>query len=63
MIPASRRVMRQAMFLFGLRTGWTPNRNFRIEPEHSETSEPQLSPDGGTFGTGTNVAFTAELKW
>lgn len=50
--------------LFGLRTGWTPNRNFRMSLNIQNIGNRSYHPMGsGTFGTGTNVAFTAELKW
>lgn len=50
--------------LFGLRTGWYPVRNFRMNLNITNIGNRAYHGLGnGTFGAGTNVVLSMELKW
>ncbi|MCA8912387.1 MAG: TonB-dependent receptor [Planctomycetes bacterium] len=49
---------------FGLRAGWTPCRNVRFNLNIQNIGNRSYHPMGsGTFGTGTNVVLSGEIKW
>jgi len=50
--------------LFGLRAGWYPVRNFNLNLNIQNIGNRAYHGLGnGTFGPGTNVILSAELKW
>lgn len=49
---------------FGLRAGWTPSRHVRFNLNIQNIGNRSYHPMGsGTFGTGTNVILSGEIKW
>lgn len=49
---------------YGLRAGWTPSRHVRFNLNIQNIGNRSYHPMGsGTFGTGTNVILSGEIKW
>jgi outer membrane receptor protein involved in Fe transport len=50
--------------LLGLRTGWYPSRHVKLNLNIQNIGNRSYHPMGsGTFGSGTNVVLTGELRW
>lgn len=50
--------------LFGLRSGWHPSRHFHINLNVQNLGNRSHHPMGsGTFGSGTNVVLSGEVRW
>jgi outer membrane receptor protein involved in Fe transport len=50
--------------LFGLRTGWYPSRHVRLNLNVQNIGNRSYHPMGsGTFGPGTNVVLSGEIRW
>ncbi len=50
--------------LFGLRTGWSPCRNVRLNMGVQNIGNRSYHPMGsGTYGSGTNVMLSGEIRW
>ncbi len=50
--------------LFGLRTGWYPSRHARINLNVHNIGNRSYHPLGsGTYGSGTNVVLSGEIRW
>ncbi|MBZ0138053.1 MAG: TonB-dependent receptor [Planctomycetes bacterium] len=50
--------------LFGLRSGWAPSRHFHVNLNIQNLGNRSYHPMGsGTFGSGTNVVLSGEVRW